>query len=327
MADDDYLFDNRAEQAGDRFDALAAMFDPITRNSPGAGGRHVRLALPRRRCRRRIGVALAGRTGRPDGRGRRHRSRRALDRGSPASAEHRGPPPRRHRRPTGAGRVRPDPRTSRPRAPRAPRGGPRQAHRCAPAGRLAGGRGLRHRPLHPSDGSAGRRRGARHPTDGRRPHAARDSAAPIRTSATSCIGCSAAMASSRSAATPTRPTIWATSPATSVGPTSSRSPTTWWPRTSRPGRRSTGYLELLASERPCRRRRRCWSARGDDVRRTGHRPVSRPAQSGGRGDDGVWTLGPRPRGSRRGSPGGPPPRAPRRAGAPSCRGARRRRTR
>ena len=31
MADDEYLFDNRAEQAGDRFDALAAMFDPISR--------------------------------------------------------------------------------------------------------------------------------------------------------------------------------------------------------------------------------------------------------------------------------------------------------
>ena len=30
MADDEYLFDNRAEQAGDRFDALAAMFDPIS---------------------------------------------------------------------------------------------------------------------------------------------------------------------------------------------------------------------------------------------------------------------------------------------------------
>jgi SAM-dependent methyltransferase len=31
MGDDEYLFDNRAEQAGDRFDALGALFDPVTR--------------------------------------------------------------------------------------------------------------------------------------------------------------------------------------------------------------------------------------------------------------------------------------------------------
>ena len=30
MSDDEYLFDNRAEQARDRFDSLAAMFDPIS---------------------------------------------------------------------------------------------------------------------------------------------------------------------------------------------------------------------------------------------------------------------------------------------------------
>ena len=49
MSDDEYLFDNRAEQAGDRFDSLAAMFDPITRTQSALARPLVEVCHPQRR--------------------------------------------------------------------------------------------------------------------------------------------------------------------------------------------------------------------------------------------------------------------------------------
>lgn len=90
----EYLLDNRAAEAEQRFAALSALYDPVTFNHIARLG--LRVALLGGRRGRAVGAALAGQAGRTRRRGAGHRHRHPLDR-RPGSGRA-GPAARRGRR-------------------------------------------------------------------------------------------------------------------------------------------------------------------------------------------------------------------------------------
>ena len=236
---DGYLLDNRQTEAGERFDAFAALFDPTTfrhleRLGIGSGWRCWEVGAGGT-----VRGVLAGQEGRPDRTGRRDRHRHLLGRpGRPPAG--RGTRPRRRRGRTAGGGLRPGARPARPRPCAGPGTGVALDGRGAAPRRTAPDRGRRPRPAAAALPRRARpRTAARQPAAPRLPHSCSPTAAPTSPTAASFRGCCARPACAEVEADAYFPI---TSPACAAleAATSARSATSSSPRASPRTRRSTG---------------------------------------------------------------------------------------